>query len=108
RSVAVPATDWPVPSVLTVVALGQLTTPDGLVDELSLQRNDTVTGELFHPNGLADGDRAPTIVGAALSRRTVTEPEPEFPRRSVAVAVSEKTPLPVSVLVAGVGPDPTP
>src|SRR5205823_1885347 len=69
----------------------------------------TVTSVLFQPFALAEGDRLPEMVGAALSNMIVTEPLPTLPRRSVAEAVLV-TPavLPLWLSVPGVGPLTTP
>lgn len=75
----------------------------------SEQLKPTVTSLLFQPFALAAGDRSPVIVGAVLSSLIVIEPDPELPRRSVAVDVLV-TPavLDVCESVAGVGPVATP
>src|SRR5215212_9913487 len=104
-SIADPATDWPAALVLSVTGGLQTLMPAGASEQVK----PAVTSVLFQPFAFAAGERLPTMVGAFLSSRTVTEPLPAFPRRSVAVAVLV-TPEVVAVCesVAGVGPLATP
>src|SRR5947209_4941412 len=80
-SVAVPEIVCFAPSVLTVVAAGQVATPD----RLSEQVKDTVTLLLFQPAAFAAGLAVALIVGAVLSILTVSVALALFPALSVAV-----------------------
>lgn len=83
----------------------QLLIPDNASEHVKL----TVTFVLFQPAPLAAGERDPLIDGAVLSSFTVTDPLPELPRRSLAVAVLMTPALFAETLsVAGVGPEATP
>ena len=108
-SVAVPVTDWAAPLALSVVvALVQLWMPDLPGAALSSQVKLTDTSVLFQPLALAAGDRLPVIVGAVLSRLTVTLPLPLLPTLSAAVDVAAVVPFVVTLVVGGVGPLPMP
>src|SRR5262245_61605979 len=83
-SVAVPLTDWPAPSPLSVVGPETPARPE----RASLALKLTVTGPLFQPKPLAAGARAPLIDGGVASIRMDRELELGLvPLLSVAVAV---------------------
>ena len=86
RSVQVPPTDCPTPSLASRVSLGGL--PADSPERLSEQAKLTVTLVWFHPFELAAGTREAVIVGGVLSMfipNTVTEAE--LPATSTTVAV---------------------
>ena len=102
-STACRVTDWLRPSPERVLGPGQVLMPDNGSEQVKL----TVTSLLFQPFELAEGLLDPVMVGALLSRRTVTEPLPELPRRSVALEVLVMPDVfAVTESVAGVGPPP--
>jgi hypothetical protein len=100
-STAVPVTDWPAPSLVTVVEGEHDLIPEGESEQVKL----AVTAVLFQPLAFGTGDRLPVINGGDLSTLTVTEPLPVLPSRSVAVDVNVvPAVLPDCDALAGVGP----
>src|SRR5512140_497737 len=98
RSVAVPVTLWPCPSVVTVVGGAQVATPD----VSSVQAKLTTTSLVLHPPRPAAGVRVPLMLGAVASRFTETEAAP-VPAAFVAVQFSV---APVVSATIVVGPQP--
>lgn len=84
RSVALPVTDWPVPSVLTVASPVQVAMPETESEQEKL----TETSVLFQPFALGAGVREPLMYGAVLSIFTVTEDELVKPDPFVAEQVT--------------------
>ena len=78
-----PVTDWLAALAVSVVGPEEDLSPD----VASLGVKETVTSVLFQPLVFAAGVRLPVMVGAVLSRFTVTEPEPVLPTLSVTVVV---------------------
>ena len=62
-SVAVPERDCAAPLVLSTSVAMHAATPDSA----SLQVNDTLSGVLFHPAALSNGNRLPAIVAGVRS-----------------------------------------
>src|SRR5579872_3512725 len=80
----VPDTDWPAPSVASVVTGGQVSMPLSA----SLQVNVTLMVPLFQPAASGSGAAAALIVGTVLSTLTDTETVVVFPALSRAVPVT--------------------
>src|SRR5262245_57034465 len=84
RSVAVPVTDSPPVSAVSVTGGVQPSTPE----RASAHWKRTVTSERFQPWPLAGGSDEATIDGAVRSRLTVTLALARFPARSIAVPLT--------------------
>src|SRR5439155_14126947 len=80
-SVALPATEKPLVSLLITFAAGQESTPL----RASVQVKLTVTSVLFQPFAFGCGDRVRVIPGAVLSKLMIAAVEATLPARSLAV-----------------------
>jgi hypothetical protein len=96
-SITVPDTISFAPWVAVVIGCGHDTTPA----PASSHVNDTVTSVLFQPAAFADGDAVAVIVGARVSRLTVTEVVAVLPARSRAVPLTLWFAPSVDTMVSG-------